>query len=185
MVQVLIFQYIDRFGGIKFIPSNDFKDVVDLIYSMDNLSDCQARRWGNRFLTAQAQWRPDKTHVMNGQGFRVWGVPEDIKTLQGKKVRLQREEVLQRVLISYVNGNIPIRFTIQQSGPWTTELEITNNNEINFWVAYSEKDEPVRISQVHIINGRCISDFKLTETLQQYIVQVNKGLLLQRILSVK
>ena len=53
-----------------------------------------------------------------------------------------------------MNGKTAIRFTIQRSGPWDIELEVTNKKQINFWVAYTEKDESIKTSQVHITNGR-------------------------------
>ena len=149
---------------------------------MSCLNDKQAKTWGKRFLAAQAQWKPNKLHVMNGQGFRVWGVPEDRKVIQQKLTRLQREEILQRLLIDYVNGKTSIRFTIQRSGPWDIELEVTNKKQINFWVAYAKKDESIKTSQVHITNGRIFQDIKLNKTIEQYIISVQRGLILQHII---
>lgn len=183
---MLVMQFADNFDNMVFGRYNDFKDVADIIYSFRRLNDTQARKWVNSYLRAQELWSPNKLHMITGPKFRVWGVPEDPIKVQSTRVRLAREEIIRRILLYYSDEKLPItqlRFVIQKSGPWTVEIEVHPDRKVQFWVAYSLKDSTVRTTQVDILYGRCNQDFPIIKTVQDYIVQVHKQLMLNQLLA--
>lgn len=175
---MLVFQYFDRYDNVHYILQHDYKDVVDMILGMNNLSDYQADKASKGFIKWFDKVPGGKVakYQMINLKFNVFTTLEDYYVPKTSRYQMYNEYIISNVLLNYASHNYR-NITIYNDNVWTVELQFSEGGNLTFWVAYELKDGTYRSSQVSVMQAnRCLADFELKKAVNDKILSVYKSL---------
>lgn len=182
---MLVFQYFDRWDNAHYSLVNDYRDVIDQIYGLENLNDYQAQKAAKGFEKWFSQISYGKVckFSMPSLKFNVFVVLDDFYKPARQRYQMHNEYILNNVLLSYVSGR-KCSIPIYNDNVWTIEISFSERGALQFWVAYELRDGTYRSSQVTVVQAcKCLSDFEMKKAVSDKILSVYKCLALNNLLD--
>lgn len=182
---MLIFQYFDRWDNAHYSLANDYRDVIDQIYGLENINVYQAQKAAKSFEKWFSKISYGKVYKfpMRNLKFNVFVVLDDFYKPTRQRYQMHNEYILNNVLLSYVSGRKG-SITIYNYDAWTIEISFNERGALQFWVAYELRDGTYRSSQVTVVQAcKCLADFEMRKSVSNKILSVYECLALNNLLD--